>query len=60
MPKRLYIRVPQTYLLVHVQLPEDLGGVKKMLVLEYPNPITLATPPTPLAREYALLPVECQ
>jgi hypothetical protein len=45
---------------VHVQLPEDLGSIKKMLILEDPKAHMLATRSAALSRKYALLPVERQ
>jgi len=32
------IRIVLSYLLVHIQLPEDLGRVEQMRVLVYPGP----------------------
>jgi hypothetical protein len=53
-------RIEEAYLLVHIQLPEDLGSIKKMLILEDPKALMLATRSAALSREHALLPVERQ
>ena len=62
-----------TYLLVHVQLPEDFGGVKEMLVLKYPaildqysllnkmsSPICLQLSKDSPSGQYSLLSIERQ
>ena len=43
-----------SYLLVHVELPEDLSGVQQVLVLK--DPVQCIVSACNLAKEYALLP----
>lgn len=43
--KQVETKLDERLLLVHVKLPEDLRGVKQMLVLEDPVENIISTPP---------------